>query len=142
MFTQSLFFENNKTSSQIYLNAYSYNKGSQTFSNNCFAYLLRSSMLLIVTNTWYELANMFDKRRFFCTCAFVDKIFILGGYRYNDNDGYILNKSCLQYETKNKNWKEISGMTVERDCAACTVIKGNIVVSGGTDNFDNDLKSV
>ena len=94
------------------------------------------------TNTWYEVANMFDKRRCFCACAFVDKIFILGGYSYNDDDGYILNKSCLQYETKNKNWKEISGMTVERDCAACTVIKGNIVVSGGTDNFDNDLKSV
>merc|ERR1712240_807633 len=56
--------------------------------------------------------------------------------------GYIINKSCLQYDTKIENWKEISGMTVERDCAACTVFKGNIVVSGGTDNFDNYLKSV
>ena len=94
------------------------------------------------TNEWTVVTNIFDDRESFCCCAFVDEIFILGGFSYTDDDGYISNKSCLKFDTRDKNWKEISAMTVERDCAACTVFQGNIVVSGGTDNVDNELKSV
>ena len=95
-----------------------------------------------LTNTWNKVANIFDKRLFFCACVFVDKIFIVGGYCYNDNFNRVKPKYSLQFNLKDNSWKEICEMNEERANAACVVFQGNIVVSGGYDNDDNDLNTV
>ena len=45
-------------------------------------------------NTWTVVTNMADKRLNFSACAFIDKIFIFGGYRSNENDDYSATNSC------------------------------------------------
>ena len=90
-----------------------------------------------LTNTWRIITNMFDVRSYFCACAFMDYIFIVGGHSHLTSTN-----SCLQFDTTEKNWKKVSEMIGARKFAACTVFQGNIVVSGG-DNIDrNDLNTV
>ena len=92
------------------------------------------------TNKWSKVADMFDNRKRFCACAFMDKIFIVGGCFY-DGDFAITN-SCLEFNTKDESWKVVSKMNVGREYAACAVFQGKIVVSGGSDINRHDLKSV
>ena len=92
------------------------------------------------TNTWNKVADMYDDRGCFCACAFMDKIFIIGGY-YGNGD-FNKTNSCLQFDTKDNNWKEVTGMNEARDFADCTVFEGRIVVSGGVDNNYNELNTV
>ena len=96
------------------------------------------------TNTWTVVGNMFDERKYFCACAFMDKIYILGGKIFKNNRTI---KFCLQFNTRNdnfsdKSWKEIARMKETRYSAACTVFKGKIIVCGGKDNYTNKLKTV
>ena len=84
---------------------------------------------------------MFDDREDFCVSAFINKIFIIGGCDYN-SDGSFVTSSCLEFNTKDNNFKEISKMNVARESAACAVLQGNIVVSGGLDNDNNELNTV
>ena len=95
------------------------------------------------TNEWTEVSNMFDERRNFCGCAFINKIFIFGGSFYNI-DGYPLSttSSCLEFNTKHNNFREVSEISTSRRCAACVVFQGNIVVLGGIDNNENYLNTV
>ena len=91
------------------------------------------------SNKWSVVTHMFDKRRDFCVCSFMDNIYIIGGYCFQN---YEVTNSCLQFDTKEKSWKKIAKMKQSRDSAACVVFQGNIVVSGGTDSDDNKLNSV
>ena len=43
-------------------------------------------------NTWNKVADMFDKREYFCACAFMDKIFIIGAYF---NKSHNVTNSCF-----------------------------------------------
>ena len=86
---------------------------------------------------------MFDDREDFCASAFMDKIFVLGGFCYNrNNDNFLTTSSCLEFISKNNNFKEISEMNLARRWAACVVFQGNIVVSGGISNNYHVLSSV
>ena len=86
------------------------------------------------SNAWNKVAVMYDGRKFFCACAFMDKIFIIGGFlRYLYGNCVSIN-SCLQFDTKDNTWKEVAGMSEERRHVACAVFEGNIVVSGGEDD--------
>ena len=87
--------------------------------------------------------GMFDERTSFCACAFMDKIFILGGHCFNKHDDWIVMNSCLQFDSNDNSWKEVCEMKEEREVSACIVFQENIVVSGG-ENFNdvNDLNSV
>ena len=83
------------------------------------------------TNTWNVIAKLHDDRKEFCACAFMDKIFVLGGRYgscYEDNAD---TASCLQFDTKANSWKEVAAMQQARYSAACTVFNGDIVISGG-----------
>ena len=95
------------------------------------------------TNEWTEVSNMFDERCNFCGCAFINKIFIFGGSFYSIN-GYHLSttSSCLEFNPKRKEFREISEMSTPRRCAACVVFQGNVVVSGGYGNNNYDLNTV
>ena len=91
------------------------------------------------TNTWNKVDELYDDHRFFCICAFMDNIFILGGYlpKYDSTIN-----TCLQFNTKDNNWKDVAGMNEERRLAACEMFEGSIVVSGGVDNNRNQLNTV
>ena len=85
------------------------------------------------TGSWKKVADMFDDRRIFCGSAFMDKIFIIGGYsKANEST----TDSCLQFDAKG--WKEVARMNQVRVSAACAVYDGKIVVSGGRNgNYTN-----
>ena len=89
------------------------------------------------TNTWKKVAKMFDDRKCFCACAFMNKIFLFGGQLCDENPfSYEITNSCLQFDIKQKNWsdkswKKVSGMNEAREFAGCAVFQGRIVVSGG-----------
>ena len=88
------------------------------------------------TKTWDIVAELFDNRQNFSTCAFMDKIFIMGGSKV------LPLNSCLQFDTKRNKfkWKEVAAMDEERTNSACAVFEGKIVVSGGCN--DEELRSV
>ena len=90
------------------------------------------------TNTWNEVADMYDDRKYFCTCVFMDKILVIGGYKENERK----TNSCLQFNTKDYNWKEVARMNNARSAATCVVFEERIVVSGGYDNNLQCLNSV
>ena len=81
------------------------------------------------SKTWSQVAEMWDNFVAFCACAFMDKIYIIGG----DKDRVTIN-SCLQFDTSDYSGKKISRMNEVRACAACVVYDERIVVSGGLDN--------
>ena len=94
-------------------------------------------------NKWIVVANMVDKRLYFCACSFMDKVYILGGFCNNSYvNGFSASSSCLEFNTKQNNFKEISTMNVARKYAACVVFQENIVVSGGMDNLNNFFNTV
>ena len=84
----------------------------------------------LTSNTWSQVAEMYDDRKGFCTCAFMDKILVFGGV----NDETETN-SCLQFDTSDYSWKEVSEMNNARSCTACVVYEERIVVSGGLYNL-------
>ena len=79
---------------------------------------------------------MYDHRICYCVCTFMDTIFVFGGLRDD------ITNSCLQFDTKDHNWKEVARMNEARRWAACAVFEGRIVVSGGRDNNRNELNKV
>ena len=90
------------------------------------------------TNSWSKVTNMFDKRQYFCACAFIDSFYIFGGdhatsWIVGGTNAYEIldTNSCLEFNIKHNSWKEIASMKHETSHAACTVFQGNIVVSGG-----------
>ena len=84
------------------------------------------------TNTWSKVTDMFVGRYGFSACAFMHKIYILGGMTGFGNERNI-SSSCFQFDTTNCSWKEVAEMKYVRCSAACTTFKGNIVISGGRD---------
>ena len=95
----------------------------------------------LTSNTWSQVAEMYDDRKGFCTCAFMDKIFLFGGGDKGDKNRVATN-SCLQFDTSDYSWNEVSGMNNARWGAACAVYEERIVVSGGSDNNYNTLNTV
>ena len=94
------------------------------------------------TNTWNIVAYMYNNRRCFCACSCMESISVIGGCYYANGKWPIVTNSCLQFDTKNNNWKEITAMNEARKYAACTVFEGKIVVSGGMDDNHNIFNTV
>ena len=90
---------------------------------------------------WSKIGNMYDDRVYFSVCAFMDKIFIIGG-SYYENGIKTLYNYCLEFDTKSCKWIEVAGMKEKRNYAASVVFEGRIVVSGGRDNNGDDLNTV
>ena len=85
----------------------------------------------ILTKTWKKVGHMYDNRDGYCFCAFMDSFFIFGGSYSNSN----YTDSCLQFHTKDCNWKQVARMNEVKTFAACTVFEGRIVVSGGQNGY-------
>ena len=85
-----------------------------------------------VTKKWENICEMSDDRRDFCACAFMDRIYIIGGTTNAWNPFY----SCMKLSTKDNKWYEVAGINHARISSASTVYEGRIVVSGGINNND------
>ena len=97
------------------------------------------------TNAWIKVTDMPDNRRLFCACAFMDKIYILGGCvgwigSISDMTVY---SSCFQFDTKHYQFKKVAQMNEFRQSAASVVFDGRLVISGGWDphNMLNTVES-
>ena len=107
--------------------------------NDCGIEIMTVEKYSPFTNKWCKVTHMRDKRQFFCACAFIDEIYVFGGHcRQN----YEAISSCLQFDTREKNWKRTARMNEARESAACVVFQGNILVSGGYDTDQNELNTV
>ena len=87
--------------------------------------------------TWSKVAEMYDSRRGFCTCAFMNMIFFFGGF--NDE---VTTNSCFQFDTKDYSWKEVARINEARSNAACVVFDERIVIAGGMNKNYNKLDTV
>ena len=97
------------------------------------------------TNAWSKVADPYDDRKDSFVCAFMDKIFIVGG-GYWRNTGrlwrWLTSNSCLEFNPKDNSCKEIAEMNQGRRNSACACFGGRIVVSGGLDDNGDNLKTV
>ena len=96
------------------------------------------------TKTWSRVAGMFDCRKDFGVCAFVDQLFVVDGcfYQNDSNASNKITNSCLKFDTKEKIWIKVSNTKGARSCAACAVFQGSIVVSGGHGAHQQNLNTV
>ena len=70
----------------------------------------------------------------YCACAFLDKIYVIGGYVVMDGSV----DYCFEFNTKDRTWKEKRSMSECRNYPACAVFQEQIVVSGGLQQADLD----
>ena len=106
------------------------------------------------TNEWVKVADMpgevyryrvyFDVRQYFCACAFMDKIFIIGGYnRHLDKHFAMVYNHCVQFDPTvhghDFQWVYNGGMNEARMGAACAAFEEKVVVTGGVGyDYDDD----
>ena len=111
------------------------------------------------TNKWVKVADMYDEHKAhicmvmydvrleFCACAFMDNIFIIGGFNRRYRKGYsMLYNSCLQFDATAKEydsqWVQKGRMNQDRKNAACVVFQEKVIVTGGVgyDEVDEDAE--
>ena len=80
------------------------------------------------TKSWEKVLDMYDSRRCYNACSFMDDVYITGGRLR----GYT--NSCVKFNTKYQSWKKVSPMNEARRYTACAVFNGRVVVSGGYTN--------
>ena len=73
----------------------------------------------LVTREHEIVSKMPDDRGYFCACAFINKIYVIGG-----GDGKVTFDSCLQFDADKCEWKKTSKMNRAREAAACEVFEG------------------
>ena len=96
------------------------------------------------TNSWKVITKIYDYLKNFCVCAFMDKIFVIGGGEAGEGIFGALD-SCWQFDIKGcigNNWKPVARMGEARSKAACAAYEGRIVVSGGRRNFTTNINTV
>ena len=98
----------------------------------------------VMGNCWNKVAEVPDHLREqfikdrFCACAFIDKVFIFGGFLYPSS----ATNCCLQFDTNNYDFKVMAGMIEPKEHAACAVFEEKLVVAGGSDNNNSYLNTV
>ena len=88
------------------------------------------------TKRWSNVGNL-KKLSVYSACAFMDKIFVIGGFINGNVTNY-----CLQFDTSNYSWKEVARMNEARSGAACAVFEERVVVAGGWGSHYSILNSV
>ena len=87
--------------------------------------VLRVDKYSLITNTWKHVTDMPANRDGCCACAFMNKIFIIGGCFFK----HFYN--CLTFDTKQKKWNEVAKMKEAGAFGACAIFQGKVVFSGG-----------
>ena len=119
---------------EVYLKEEVYVLGSYNNDEDRFESIEKYSL---VNRSWSYVFDLPDKLWNFCACAFTNEIYIFNGCSHRTG---CLN-SCLEFDAKELTCKQIAKMNGTRKHSAREVFKGNIVVSGGYNNYNN-LKSV
>ena len=85
------------------------------------------------TGEWTKVARMVDNRINYCACAFMRKIFIIGGSYFPSRLLPLYNRTstCFQFDARLEKWKEVRGMSGPRVWCECAVYRGRVVVCGG-----------
>ena len=86
----------------------------------------------MITKKLKNIGKLPKRRKHYCACTFMSMIFIIGG-RESRN----MTKRCLAFDPKYGKWNPIARMREYRLNAACAVLAGKIVVSGGCGDIDN-----
>ena len=128
MITGRSFFE------VVYLKGFIYAFGGWNINNDWIKSVDKYSL---TSETWSQVAEMNDYRKHFCVCAFIDKVFIIGGSKDR-----VRTNSCLQFNTSDYSCKKVANINEARSIAACAVFKERIIVSGGWSNNGDDLNTV
>ena len=81
----------------------------------------------LANNTWEYVGNMYKDIKDFCACAFMDKIYIIGGMKEYE----YFTDLCMGFDTKDNKWSKVARMNEIRSNAASAVFEGKVVVSGG-----------
>ena len=76
---------------------------------------------LSASDAWEDLVD-FDFRDYFCVCALMSSVYILGGD---------LSDSCLKFDVESKKVMEVAKMNASRWKAACCIFQGKVVAGGG-----------
>ena len=90
-----------------------------------------------------EVATIEKKRSMYSVCGVIDKVYVIGGIENNQGSN-----SCIEFDTKSNEHKQVSAMTSTRAAASSCVFKGRIVVTGGcnadliNDMLEVDLRTV
>ena len=113
--------ESRQDSKAVFINGEVYVFGGVDYRNNP---VMSVEKYCIQNNTWEIIAKMFDKRKEFCGCSFMDSVYVIGGF-------YPRGNSCIKFNTQNRQWNDVAGLNESRTSASCTVFEGRIVVSGG-----------
>ena len=90
------------------------------------------------TKTWTQNYVRIDERICYCVCYFMSKLYLIGGWI---NSSHECLNSCHTYDINSQALNKVANLNKARDCAACTVFKGKIVVTGGESDWST-LKSV
>ena len=96
------------------------------------------------TNNWYSAGRILNFHlEDFCVSAFMDNIYVMGGSVSYDNVNIeIGTPDCFAFATVNNILYEVHEMNEARLYAASAVFEGNVVVAGGCDLSEGELKSV
>ena len=96
-----------------------------------------------LTNSSEKVVGLTDVRTMHCCCAFMGKVYIIGGFEKYDQPGALADAtgSCVTLDPKENKCEEVAGMNSVRTQAACAVFDGRITVTGGFD-FDRKVKTV
>ena len=87
-------------------------------------------------NLFEKLTTIEHKRIKYSVCGLIDKVYVIGG---NENKKSL--NSCIEFDTKSNEYKEVSRMNSTRAAASSVVFKGTIFVTGGF-YFYNDRTEV
>ena len=80
-----------------------------------------------------------EERSFYCVGSFINKLYLIGGWIKSCGKSL---RSCYTFDINSSTLNKIADLNVARELAACTVFEGKIVVTGGFNYYDRDLKSV
>ena len=87
------------------------------------------------TKSWSNLDFTIKEKCCYCVGSFMGNLYLIGGYNISYEESL---SSSYSYNFDSNTWIETAKLNKARDCAACTVFEGKIVVTGGY----HDLKSV
>ena len=81
--------------------------------------------------TWECVSDDGANQQRFTACGLMDKIYVCGGHRRNNRAHILYRNTDRMLDTEDRAWKNIAKMRHKRRDAACSVYRGQVVVTGG-----------
>ena len=91
----------------------------------------------IISGEWQVVSRLPTKRSAFSTAVVDDKIYLIGGTLFKDEDGPFGLSTVEVYDPQNNTWEHLADMPTPREGAEAAVVDGKIYVVGGFASIDN-----